>query len=86
MKPDHELNIALDDLQFKYERMAALISVMQMYTEECVDISGAPKGAVSDSLYEIELGLREANKELKNIICKGRIVSKEVFEQRVKSA
>ncbi len=86
MKPDHELSIALDDLQYKYIRLEALISIMQQFTADCIDVTGAPENALSDSLYEIELGIQDANKELADIICKGRIVRKEMFGQKVKSA
>lgn len=86
MKPDHELSLALDYLQHKYIRLEALISIMQQFTADCIDIAGAPENALSDSLYEIKLGIQDANKELADIICKGRIVRKEVFEQKVKSA
>lgn len=86
MKPDNELNTTLDDLQYKYIRLEALISIMQQFTAECVDVIGSRANAVSDSLYEIELGIHEANEIFADIICKGRIVRKEVFEQKLKSA
>lgn len=81
IKPDHELDTALDDLQYKYIRLEALISIMQQFTAECVDVVGARKNAVSDSMYEIELGIHEANEKLADILCKGRIVRKEVSAQ-----
>lgn len=61
----------LEDIFYRYERMQALISILQQFTAECVDIVGAPENAVSDSLFEIELGLEEANKKLKGLICNG---------------
>lgn len=85
MKSDYELNSALDNVLYKYERLGGLLSIMQQFTAECVDITGAPENAVSDSLFEIELGLREANKELKEIICQGKVIRKE-SKQELKTA
>lgn len=67
----YEFTLALEDIYYKYERMQVLISILQQFTAECVDIVGAPENAVSDSLFEIELGLEEANKKLKGLICNG---------------
>lgn len=60
--------MALDELLYKYDRLTGLISIMQQYMSQCVDIAGAPEGAVENSLYEIELGMQEANKRLGEII------------------
>lgn len=86
MKADLELYSSLEDIYYKYERMQALISILQQFTAECVDITGAPENAVSDSLYEIELGIREANKKLNEIISQGAMMRKDVLEQKLKSA
>lgn len=86
MKADLELYSSLEDIYYKYERMQALISILQQFTAECVDITGAPENAVSDSLYEIELGIREANKKLNEIIIQGALMRKDVLEQKLKSA
>ena len=86
MKADLELYSSLEDIYYKYERMQALISILQQFTAECVDITGAPENAVSDSLYEIELGIREANKKLNEIISQGALMRKDVLEQKLKSA
>lgn len=86
MKADLELYSSLEDIYYKYERMQALISILQQFTAECVDITGAPENAVSDSLYEIELGIREANKKLNEIISQGAMMRKDILEQKLKSA
>lgn len=86
MKSDFELTTALEDLQYKYVRLEALVSIMQQFTAECVDVIGTLENGVSNSLYEIELGLQDANKKFKDILDHGRMVSKETREQRVKSA
>lgn len=67
----YKFTLALEDIYYKYERMQALASVLQQFTAECVDIVGAPENAVRDSLFEIELGLGEANEKLKELICNG---------------
>lgn len=86
MKADREFYSALEDIHYKYERLQALISILQQFTAECVDITGAPENAVSDSLYEIEFGLAETNKKLNEIICQGAMMRKEASEQELKSA
>lgn len=86
MKADLESYSSLEDIYYKYERMQALISILQQFTAECVDITGAPENAVSDSLYEIELGIREANKKLNEIISQGALMRKDILEQKLKSA
>ena len=83
---DFGLNMALEDILYKYERLQSLISVLQQFTAECVDISGAPENAVSDSLFEIEMGLGEANKKLNEIISQGVLMRKDVLEQKLRSA
>lgn len=77
MKTDFELNTGLEDLHFKYERMTALVSILQQYVSECVEVAGAPENAVSYSLYEIELGLMDANEKLKEIVQNGWVIRKE---------
>ena len=86
MKADREFYSALEDIHYKYARLQALISILQQFTAECVDITGAPENAVSDSLYEIELGIREANKKLNEIISQGAMMRKDILEQKLKSA
>lgn len=86
MKTDLELYSALEDIHYKYERLQALISILQQFIEECVDIVGVPENAVNNSLYEIELGLMETNKKLSEIISQGAMIRKEASEQELKSA
>ena len=59
---------ALEDIQYKYERLTSLIGILQMFTAEVVEIAGAPSGSLAEALYEIELELLENNEKFKNII------------------
>ena len=54
-----------------------------MFVQEVVEIAGAPDNAVEYSLYEIEMGMRENNEKLKEIICNGEIIEKEVTEKKL---
>lgn len=82
MKAEYEFYSALEDIHFKYERLESLIGVLQMFVGGVVEIAGAPDNAVEYSLYEIEMGMRENNEKLKEIICNGEIIGKEVTEQK----
>lgn len=77
MKADMEFFDVLDDIHFKYKRMEAIISILQQYISECVDVAGAPENAVENLLYEIELGMMEADKRLSAVL-KGAEVLKEL--------
>ncbi len=83
MKAEYEFYSALEDIHFKYERLESLIGVLQMFVQEVIEIAGAPDNAVEYSLYEIEMGIRENNEKLKEIICNGEIIEKEVTEQKL---
>ncbi len=83
MKAEYEFYSALEDIHFKYERLESLIGVLQMFVQEVIEIAGAPDNAVEYSLYEIEMGMRENNEKLKEIICNGEIIEKEVTEQKL---
>ncbi len=74
MKADREIYSILEDIHYKYERLQALISILQQFTAECVDITGAPENAVSDSLFEIEIGMLEANERLGTILTDAEIL------------
>lgn len=65
----HELFMKLEDIQYKYERLASLIGIIQMFTAEVVEIAGAPSDSLVNGLYEIELGMVEANEGFKALIC-----------------
>ena len=47
----------LEDICFQYQRLKALISITQSCVAECTGAAYIPDGAVSNALYEIELGL-----------------------------
>ena len=59
---------ALEDIRFKYERLTALISCLQILTAECIDVFGIQEDCLSYSLYEIETELRKNNEELGKLI------------------
>lgn len=83
MKAEYTVYSALEDICFKYERLESLIGILQMFVQEVIEIAGAPDNAVEYSLYEIEMGMRENNEKLKEIICNGEIIGKEVTEQKL---
>ncbi len=83
MKAEYAVYSALEDICFKYERIESLIGILQMFVQEVVEIAGAPDNAVEYSLYEIEMGMRENNEKLKELICNGEIIEKEVTEQKL---
>ena len=76
MKADIKFLDVLSDIHFKYERMEAIISILQQYISECVEIAGAPKNSVGNSLYEIESGMMEANKRLRAIIREAEVLKR----------
>ncbi len=47
-----EMCSALEDIQYKYERLTSLIDILQMLTAEIVEIAGAPSGSLAEGLYE----------------------------------
>ncbi len=83
MKAEYAVYSALEDICFKYERLESLIGILQMFVQEVAEIAGAPDNAVEYSLYEIEMGMRENNEKLKEIICNGEIIEKEVTEKKL---
>lgn len=83
MKAEYAVYSALEDIHFKYERLESLIGILQMFVQEVIEIAGVPDNAVEYSLYEIEMGMRENNEKLKEIICNGEIIEKEVTEQKL---
>ena len=64
----HKLFMELDEIHYKYERLTSLIGILQQFVAEQVDIAGAPERSLTDALYEIELGMDEANSRLKKLI------------------
>lgn len=64
----HKFFLELDEICYKYKRLKSQISILQMFVAECVDITGEPKGGVSDFLYEVEMQIEENNEKLEKII------------------
>ena len=81
MKAEYAVYSVLEDIHFKYERLKALISILQQYTAECVEIAGAPDNVVEHSLYEIEMGMQENNEKLKEIILNGEMIGEKLHER-----
>ena len=67
---EHKLLMELDEIHYKYERLTSLISILQQFVAEQVEIAGAPERSLNDALYEIELGLDENNDRLKGLFQK----------------
>lgn len=68
MLNDSELYLKLEDVCHKYERLTSLISIVQMCVAEIAEVAGIPSDSLDDALYEIELGMDDNNKRLKEII------------------
>lgn len=64
----HENLIELENIQYRYERLASLISILQMFVAELVDVAGAPENSLTDALFEIESGMTENNEAFKKVI------------------
>ena len=58
----------LEDILFKYERLAGMIGVIQMLVAEVAEIAGTSKDDLSNSLLEVELEMGKNNKRLENAI------------------
>ncbi len=69
MKTSQELFSTLEEIQFKYVRMEALISALQsLIAGGDVEIKGIRPDILGYSLYEIELEMVETNSKLRDII------------------
>lgn len=55
----------LEDIHFKYERLESMISILQMFVAEVVDIAGAPEDSLNNALFEIEGEMEKTNDRLK---------------------
>ena len=64
----HSLLIELDEIHYKYVRLTSLICLLQMMTAEMIDVAGVPADSITNALFEIELGMDEANSRLKKLI------------------
>lgn len=58
----------LEDILFKYERLAGMIGVIQMLVAEVAEIAGTSKDDLVNSLLEVELEMGKNNKRLENAI------------------
>lgn len=65
-----EFNSELEEIQYKYERLASLIGILQMYVAEMVE-AGDPSNSLTNALYEVELEMCENNERLKELLQKG---------------
>lgn len=74
MEMDIKLCRELERLQFKYERLGALISCLQTLAAEAIEVAGVSKNALEYALYEIEDSMDETNKAFGEIIGKAKCV------------
>lgn len=61
-------SLELENIHYRYERLTSLIGILQMFTAEIVEITGAPSNSLNDVLFEIGLELQENNENFKNLI------------------
>ncbi len=64
----HSFLTELEEIHYKYERLASMICLLQMMTAEMIDVVGVPEDSLTNVLFEIELGMDEANSRLKKLI------------------
>lgn len=57
----------LDDIHSKYERLQSMVGILQMFAAETMGSTGVPSGSLANALFEIELGMSEANDRLKSV-------------------
>lgn len=75
MKADLKLSMALEDIEFKYERMAAMIDALQaLISEGPIDVVGLPENVVSCSLCEISCEMSKNNKKLMALIRNSELI------------
>lgn len=70
---NHRFSTDLEDICYKYERLGAMISIIQMFVSESVDVVGAPENSLSDALFEIETEMDKTNNRLRAFM-KGKAV------------
>lgn len=58
----------LENILFKYERLVSLISILQMYVAEVVEVAGEPAGNLNNALFEIEMEMDKTNEMLKSLL------------------
>ncbi|HIY02668.1 MAG TPA: hypothetical protein IAA26_12625 [Candidatus Blautia faecipullorum] len=71
---EKEFNIFdLEDMIFKNERLEALVGILQLLIskDKLVEVRGTAENAVGFSLYEIQMGLRENNENLRVFLEEG---------------
>lgn len=64
----HSFLTELDEIHYKYKRLASMICLLQMITAEMIDVAGVPEDSLTNALFEIELGMDETNSRLKRLI------------------
>lgn len=78
MKLDRKMRSALEDIAFKYERMAALMDALQiLIAEGPAEVCGLPENTIEYSLYELICEMNKNNQKLQTIICKSEIIREE---------
>lgn len=75
MKANLKLWDALEEISFKYERMASLLESLRMLlTDGPVEIMGLPDNTIQYSLYEISSEMYDTNNKFKDIISNGEVI------------
>ncbi len=64
----HNFWTELENIQFKYERLTSLISIMQAVVDEVAEIRNISAGSLNDALFEIWQEMDETNERLKGLI------------------
>ena len=67
----HSFLMELDDIRFKYERLASMIGILRMFVAEVADVAGVPEDSLNHALFEIELEMDKTNERLKGLTQKG---------------
>lgn len=70
MKIPYELISELEDIHFKYERLEAMISLLQAVAAEVAEVRGISQKSLDYSLYEIDLNMISNNERLKDFTSK----------------
>lgn len=68
MKISYKQVLELENIHFKYERLEALISLMQTTVNDTAEIMGLPENCLEYSLCEVGMNLSDNNSRLKEIL------------------
>lgn len=69
------IDLELESIHYKYERLTSLIGLLQLLSAEVVEIAGAPTESFNNALYEIELEMERNNEALRSIFMRKGVVA-----------